>query len=359
MMEQWYHSGIEGYCKAAARLMGLPDNNSGWGNFGRDLFADGRFDDPVKANRTWTLSRFRQLGRSNRPMLFEKSWLDASGPDFELDAIHACAHSICADENSSTLATLVRGDYLTFATGFRASVLPAIEDGFKTERYHSADIARYVQGLDERLGELRPSVPQTLRNFVIPLVAGLIYGPDHAVAQAHANSVTLRRGQKADDALKDTIEADASTIRIMQLFDAGLARTGYTELFDDSQVILLGRGSDVERYWAKCDEMFASEVAGRKTIVFPIASAHKSTSNEHGMLARIGDTWFFHDFSANGSFIVSADEAVQSVHDEIVTVQPGDRICLGSEETSSNVVQDYQLCTTLLVSFSVEETTLM
>ena len=79
-MARWYHSGIEGYCKSAAQLMGLPDDQSGWGNFGNDLFADGRFDDPVKTSKTWTLSRSRKSGRSNRPMLFEKSWLSAHAP---------------------------------------------------------------------------------------------------------------------------------------------------------------------------------------------------------------------------------------------------------------------------------------
>ena len=356
-MTQWYHSGIEGYCKAAAQMMGLPDNNSGWGNFGSDLFADGRFDDPVKASKTWTLSRFRKQGRSNRPTLFEKSWLDASGNDVDIDAIHACARSICDARTDSALLNLYQANYLTFATGFRTTVIPAIEDGFRTERYHSASIARFTQGLDMLLGELNPSVPQTFRNFVIPLVAGLVYGPGHIVAQANTGSATFDSAEQELEKLFEGSDADTATIRLTQLFSDTFGFTGYSELFDEDTAVFLGRNAEIASYLEKCNSKFAEEIIGRNHIVFPIAGTHKNTSKEHGVIACIGNTWYFHDFSSNGSYVENAG-GCREVHDSITALIPGDRICLGQTEPADNSAKTHHLSTMILASFNVNESVL-
>lgn len=356
-MTQWYHSGIEGYCKATARMMGLPDNNSGWGNFGRDLFADGRFDDPVKASKTWTLSRFRKQGRSNRPALFENSWLGKNGVEYDIDAIHACARSICSAETDSALGTLYQDNYLTFASGFRSTVLPAIEDGFHTERYHSADIARFSQGMDTLLGELNPSLPQTFRNFVVALVAGLVYGPTHVVAQSKTNSATLRGVDKIEKLLVDLPEAETIGIRLTLLLGDNATYTGYSETFDEHKAILFGRNADVEAYLQKCDPVFTKDIEDRELVVFPIANTHRSTSKEHGILAHIGDTWYFHDFSANGSCISNVGQH-RSVSGGIAALVPGDILHLGQTEPSEDAEATYRLSTAVLVSFNLNDTVL-
>lgn len=358
-MEQWYHSGIEGYCKAAAKMMGLPNDASGWGNFGRDLFGDDRFDDPVKASRTWTLSRSRKQSRSNRPTLFEKSWLGRSGADCETAAVSACARSIADASGESMLHTLYQEGYLRFATGFSDEVLPAIADGFRTERYHSADILRFSQGIDELLGALRPSSPSTFTNFVTSLVAALIYGPGHPLARVYTGDSTILR---VDDTIGTgdvgvDFDADESSLRITQLFNESAAYLGYSELFGDEKVIFLGRGSDEARYREKCNPQFAADISDRQPVFYPIANTHKRTSNEHGAIARLGDTWYYHDFSTNGSYVENGG-AQYCVHGGIAAIQPGDRLHLGLPAPSESDEATYQLSTALLISFNVDEAAL-
>lgn len=357
-MIQWYHSGIEGYCKSAAQLMGLPDDQSGWGNFGNDLFGDGRFDDPVKASKTWTLSRFRKQGRSNRPMLFEKSWVGESGLDYEYPAVIACANAIADPDNDSMLFNMYKSNYLSFAMGFHDTVLPAIADGFRTERYHSSDIARFSQTLDVLLGELRPSRPKTLLNFARSLVAGLIYGPNHFLARISGGDATSLRTQSGTTDSDSYGDVDETSIRITQLFSDNSAYMGYSELFDDGKVIFLGRNSDAKLFLEKCNPAFAEEVEGLEAVFYPISNAHRRTSNEHAAIARLGGTWYYHDFSTNGSFIDDG-KSRNPVHGGMAIVNPGDRICLGLEDPSSSGEDRYRMATVVLVSFNIQETSLM
>ena len=359
-MKQWHHSGLEGYCKAAAQMMGLPGNNSGWGNFGRDIFADGRFDDPVKASKAWTLSRFRHLGRSNRPKLFEESWLGRSGVDCELEAVHACVHNMCSSSSDSALYDLYRGASHTFAADFHRIVLPAIEDGFVTERYHPADIERFRQGIDKALGNLNPSYPQTFRTFAIPLVAGIIYGPDHAAAQSGSSTATLRSPHRTDSDLYEP-DVDTSVINLTQVFDDELGLIGYSGVFEEDTIVFLGRNTDIDAYTEACSPAILEAATLKHPLVFPISHVHKSTSKEHGAIVRIGDTWYFYDFSSNGSYIRNGGQ-VTPVHNRIVALSPGDRLCLGLHEPADDETETgnarYRLATTLLVSFKVEETDL-
>ena len=353
-MQQWYRSGIEGYCKSAAHMMGLPDNNSGWGNFGRDLFADGRFDDPVKASKTWTLSRFRSQGPSNRPKLFEDSWLGEHGRDRELTAVHTCVHHMCIDEGESSLYELFQSSPETFPAGFHGIVLPAIAEGFSAERYHPSDIERFTQGIDKALGKLDPSLPQTFRNFAIPLVAGLIYGPDHAIARSSTNSATLRKGggDEAGDSPLSSI--DSETIVLTQLFsdDAGLV--GHSSTFGSECAILLGRDSDAGSYLSACDGELGEAIAQRTPRLFPISHTHKSTSKAHGVIVRLEESWYYCDLSTNGTFIQN-EHCPSAVHRGIATLTPGDRIYLGLSEPPTGDPVSFHLATTILVSFKVDE----
>ena len=353
-MQQWYRSGIEAYCKTAAHMMGLPDNNSGWGNFGHDLFADGRFDDPAQASKTWGLSRFRSQGRSNRPKLFEDSWLGKHGSDCEIEAIHVCVHSMCNANSESALYDLYRDYPDTFAADFSNIVLPQMAEGFAAERYHSSDIARFSQGIVRALEKLDPRFPQTFRNFAIPLVAGVIYGPDHNMASRGTNSATIRKTSTAVEELPPVV-VDESAIVLTQLFsdDAGLV--GHSSAFDADCIILLGRGSGASNYLDACGDELAQVIAPKKPLIFPISHTHKSTSKAHGIIVSIDDNWYFCDFSTNGSYIENVRQP-SAVHHGIVALAPGDKIYLGLSEPPAGDSGDFHLATTILVSFRVKET---
>ena len=355
-MQQWYRSGIEGYCKAAAQMMGLPDNNSGWGNFGRDLFADGRFDDPAKASKTWTLSRFRTQGRSNRPKLFEDSWLGKHGTDCDFEAIHACVHAMCSTTGDSALHDLYLGSPETFPIDFHRIVLPALADGFAAERYHPADIAQFSQSIDKALEKLDPSLPQTFRTFAIPLVAGVIYGPGHVMARSTANTATIHASRERADG-EPTCAVDYETIILTQIFEDDAGLVGNSIAYGDDRVILLGRSPDVARYVDACDDELSRVIERAEPVPFPVSHTHVSTSNAHGVIARIGGIWYFHDFSSNGSYVHNAHQP-SAVHHGAVALAPGDRIYLGLTELPENDSSAYLEATTVLVSFKLDEANL-
>ena len=354
-MRQWYRSGLEGYCKSAAQAMGLPADNSGWGNFGRDLFPDGRFDDSAKASKTWVLSRYRARGRSNRMNLFEQSWLGKHGRDCEFEAVHACVHSLCAKGGDSTLRELYQHSHDSFARKFHSIMLPAIEEGFEAERYHPSDIACFAQGIDRVLSELDASLPQTFRNFAVPLVAGVIYGPDHAAARAGAETATLRAFGDADAYDTPLVAIDAGSIVLTQLFSDDAGVVGYSGAFDEDQAVLLGRGFDIASYAGECDERLAADLEGRSPVQFPISHTHLSTSKAHGVIACIGGSWYYHDLSSNGSYVENASQA-STVHHGAVALAPGDRIYLGLSEPPEGDPNAFHLATAILVSFKLDET---
>lgn len=352
-MQTWYRSGLEGYCKAAAQTMGLPDNNSGWGNFGRDLFADGRFDDPAQASKTWSLSRFRAQGRSNRPKLFEDSWLGKHGQSCELGAIHTCVHNMCSSTNDSAIYELYQYAPEVFPASFHDIVLPAICEGFSAERYRPSDIERFAQGIDKALEKLDPSLPQTFRNFAIPLVAALIYGPGHTAAQSGTNSPTFRGAPTSSiDDLPSAIVDDK--IILTQIFSGDVGLVGHSSHFETNCAILLGRDSDMANYLDECDPEFVEAIKEYELLLFPISHTHKSTSKAHGIITHIGDYWYFYDFSTNGTYIENSHQP-SAVHHGIVALTPGDRIHLGLSEPPTDNPEAYRLATTILVSFKLDE----
>ena len=353
-MQTWYRSGLEGYCKAAAHMMDLPENNSGWGNFGRDLFADGRFDDPAQASKTWSLSRFRAQGRSNRPKLFEDSWLGEHGQSCELSAIHTCVHNMCCSTSDSAIYELYQYSPERFPADFHDIVLPAISEGFSAERYRPSDIDRFAQGIDKALEKLDPSLPQTFRNFAIPLVAALIYGPAHTSAQSGTNSPTFRGApENGMEGLHPAIIDD--TIILTQLFSEDAGFVGHSSHFESNCAILLGRNSDISSYLNECDPEFAEAIEQAELLLFPISHTHKNMSKAHGIIAQIGDCWYFYDFSTNGTYIENSYQP-SAVHHGIVTLAPGDRIHLGLSEPPADNSAAYHLATTILVSFKLDET---
>lgn len=410
-MNNWFHSGLEGYCKAAAQLLGEGTR----GDILLDLCKD-ILPDRTRSNltRAWTLSNVRR-GRSCRHSLFEQCWLGSkdwkdyadealllvkgeepeggfttipSGSDYErglraikdknevgrialsrceADAIEACVDRVMnlwLDENSaeaSSVASLVTRD--GFPSDFFTYVLPAIESGLLSERYLPSDVQRYVQILNSltypahkclaKEGDAEAIKP--FLRFVISLFSGLVYGPNHPLAVSRQWNTTEPNYLSLSSDRKEEIEG--TTIRLTQVFDDTGAYTGYSELFRSTQVVFLGRCPEVEAYLERCAQIFAEEpeilegVKEREPVVYPIVF-HDAVSNVHGMLLCEGDVWRLYDLnSTNGTSILST-EGTYAV-DRLAEVKPGDRLRLGAPSYAhdANVYWD---AATLSVSLNVD-----
>ncbi|MBR3158542.1 MAG: hypothetical protein IKF14_05490 [Atopobiaceae bacterium] len=382
-MFEWCHSGLEGYCKASAALLGEGDEATAWLAFCKDLLPDRT---QKTLTRAWTLSNARQ-GRSCRQALFEKCWLagrhgkvyldeaesfardtvpeggfatipqhssyerqlmscvnDAERRQLaisrcEQDAIDSCVSYIVdlasddAAVDAAYITSLVMRD--GFAIDFFTSVIPAIERGLLSERYRTADIQQFALTLNA----LSPAAHRCIVSegadlepfsaFLKSLVAGLIYGPVHPVAIG-----------RAWDATQDYLPYDqpenpqGTTLRLTQLFDERGRFTGYSDVYHTSQLVLFGRSPSAEDYERRCTELFGDEPAllaairSREEVIFPIA-LHDAVSNVHGMLLCEEGVWRFYDLaSSNGTSIASESGTSDVAY--LVEVRAGDCLRLGA-----------------------------
>ncbi|MDO4805721.1 MAG: FHA domain-containing protein [Coriobacteriales bacterium] len=484
-MDEWYHSGIEGYCKAAADLLG--DRKDGDSVLGlcRDMFPDRVAG--TSLSHIWTASSLRNGDRKCRQRVFEMLWLNEVGVEVyraeaELFARGECPESgfrtideassyaeslrSCKDEKErSKVATkqfeskAVRarvyieeadgfsmneeledenqgyvGEYSTipshsayrdrlkgcrskneleqtaldqcegdaiercvqrvvdlyendeaanvsylallvgiedFPVRFFTSVVPAIESGLRSERHRPSDIQRYIQTLNgliymahRRLsdGDLN-SVDHPFREFATALFAGLVFGPNDRLALGLNEDTTQTETDSGfGGAGFDGYDGrESAIIRLTQVFDARGAHTGYSELFRPSQVVFFGRSPEIDKYLARCRELFADDsetiatVDDREPVVFPTV-LHPAVGRWHGMLLCEDDTWRYYDLaSTNGSSIVTADgiTPVQT----LIELRPGDYLRVGA---SANVdvldTNAYEDAATLFVSSHVDLT---
>lgn len=364
-MAEWYHSGIEAYCKSAAALAEMK-GSGGWSAFGSDLLPS-RFDRADKATKTWTLSRFRR-GSGNRLSVFEDEWLQKINTSTEYDvrenlAVKSCVNNLIAstaqhDEAESPLAALLfrEGNY-RFATEFAESVVPAIASGFQTEGYHSSDITRFKQDIIELVGDLRAGDKEAFRAFGTSLTAALIYGPGHRLTMRNRPERTVWRNE--NESVLEWIPEDNGNIVISQLFASGFSYIGYSEQFTQDNVIFFGRSGNLgdyiracEEYLPQTDKSLIQDITAKSKIVFPIARGHSLVSNAHGLLVHQGQNWYFLDYSSNGTSITSRGEE-RFVHLNGTAIEPGDRIRLGTD--CSDPQTCYQHAATVLVSFCVND----
>lgn len=333
-MDRWYHSGLEGYCKAAA-VLARYDENTGAAIFGCDLFSPDRFDKQDMRNRTWTLSRYRR-GRSNRPAVFEGTWLapDAARADRELQAIGACVDRIADDGigGPSALKELVLDTTIDIVPALNESILPAIAAGFKTEGYSHASVATFCQVAEELLDKVDLTADSGLRPFARMLVAALIYGPQHPLALNRPYNATVLVTEDEVDGYQDASAVAGDTIRLTQVYSDDGAYCGFSDEYTQGDVVFFGRSPHLRDYLERCDEPEYEEIKelleGKNPIVFPVAAAHRKTSNVHGALARYGSGWYYYDLaSTNGTMVEQAGRAISVAG--LCGIRAGARICLG------------------------------
>lgn len=288
----------------------------------------------------------------------------------EQDAMERCVRrvvSLYQDDDAvdvSYLSLLL--DIEDFPTKFFTNVVPAIESGFKSERYSPSEIQWYIQtlnGLIYRAYKCRNDASdhediRPFQEFAKALFAGLIYGPCHPLALGLSPEATpaIQSGWN-----REYDREEGSTLRLTQVFDAKCAHTGYSELFRPSQVVFFGRSSDVAKYLERCNKLFSDHaemlmyMKSLKPVVFPTV-LHPAVGRWHGMLLYEGEQWRYYDLdSTNGSSIVS-DEKVYDIQ-RLIEIRPGDFLRIGApshlDVRDTNAFMD---AATLLVSSHVDLT---
>lgn len=384
-----FHSGIEGYCKMAAKMLGEPNNTTGWLPFCRDILPDRA---QKNLTRVWTFSNDRNQGRSCRQSLFENQWLEhvrttyereaellargerpvegfrtieAGGAyerqilsskstherrrlvrmRYERDALRRCvAHMVrkaaSYDGSQTSCVSLVYVD--DFPAEFFRTVIPAIERGFVSERYHPSAARQFSITINDLLTQAQAGLLRENPNYVpfgrlvTALFAGLVYGPNHPIATGKPWNATehfhpYRAAQRVDGV----------AIRVTQVFDPELAYEGYSEVYRPEQAVFFGRSAKLEDFLAACrrrfgdNRPFLKEISTREAIMFPIAESHEAVGNVHGMLLCEGDVWRFYDFGSTNGTSIQSRQGSQGI-DGTMTVRPGDLVRLGAPSTADD-----------------------
>lgn len=383
-MFEWCHSGIEGYCKAAAEMLGdeTKKKSAQWLPFCNDIFKT-RTDKDITS--VWTMSHDRSTsgGRSNRQTVFEKQWLngryiktyideaeeafrrswdyeglstiskesdyakvlEACGTKEERrqkailkcedDAICACiAYMLDTDENGEFVHEPAMPDLVSqgdFPEKFYSSVMRAIERGFVSERYKPSEIQQFMTTLNDQLYSAADSMIDSdneyagFRNFARSLIAGLVYGPDNIIALARPWDAT--HDYREVNYLPAT---QGEAIRVTQIFDNDLRQIGYSEVYRPSQVVFFGRCPEPDKYKEALSGILAKDgglsidLDSKEQIVFPIAYTHVQTSNVHGMLVYENAAWRLYDFaSTNGTSVESTETSQTGAKEQVVRTVDG------------------------------------
>lgn len=404
-----YHSGIEGYCKTAAKMLGNPASRDSWLPLCKEILSD-RTKNTL--TRVWKLSNQRH-GRSCRLTLFEKCWLDVSYKTYqeearslyeegevptqgyrtiksgstyqdmlqnafdkseldrmatqkcEADAIEACVDNLVRlaassddTEDASPFVSLVLSD--NFAVGFYTQVMPAIEQGFYAERYSASDVRQFLDALNNLLeaAQFGLRAQQTdyepLRRLAKSLFAALVYGPGHPMATDNSPDATSTYFE-----FEGKQHMPGTSIRLTQVFSKDLLHTGMSVVCGESDVVFLGRSNDEDLFVRECGKAHGRNVqkvvAKRSKVLFTIHDTHEAVSNQQGMLLCENGAWWYYDIDSHNGTSIQSSESIVPVQ-SVIKVLPGDLIRLGAPaNTNADDLNVYNAAAVLRVTHHVDE----
>jgi len=252
---------------------------------------------------------------------------------------------------------------------FLEQVAPAIERGFLSERYRWSEVQQFIVTLTKLLESANLCAQEgegsgkPYREFLETLVAGIIYGPTHPMA------MRMEWDPTSDFfAYNGRQTLEYTGVRITQIFDAKVRLTGYSELVRSSQVVFFGRSPKAEDYLdrlnavigrmgaRKEDERLFDHIVQLEHIVFPM-TLQDMVSGCHAMLVCEGRQWYLYDLeSTNGTVIESDGKLIKVGSGDVLRINPGDRVHLGSpaEADDMNV---YWNAATIVITFNVDRNT--
>lgn len=395
-VKEHYYSGLEGLCRSLSQISSPdPESRVQEAAIARDIFhgAD-RFDKDYNVSRTWRLVPKRRTSK------FILAWTDEADQrrvkaalatydravyaEHERRALASCVEAMVAgDDPAGRAAPTAPAGCAAPAAGFagfsavpdadaeseaptairdllaslpspvarlRDDVVPALVDGFYTERYRPAAVNAFQRDMDQLLDRVVRLDGFALRKVLARLVAAAVFGPGHPLALSAERLGTVG----PDDAAPLDLEpATCQKVLLTQVFDARLAAVGTSLALDAPCALFVGRSSDVATYRARlaglegCSSV-ATQVAGMEAEVFRIPDDNGSVSNYHGVVFFTGEAWAFCDLgSTNGTVIEGADGSVLA--DPLRVLSPGDRIVLGTRRPAGDA-SDYGAAATLVFS---------
>lgn len=364
MVEKPLMSGLEGYCKSCAAVLGMNNDQSGWTPFREELFQateENLKSSDSKASRYWTLSPIRGVGRSNRPKEFEVAWLgkDKTGKRYEEDALKACCQSLFENYDNSMLYNLISAEGMNFDKCFHTEILPSIQLGFlKEDPLQESAVAAFSQGIDglaQKMCEDYPPIDKnrnrpkaSFRIFVKTLFAALIYGPKHPLAREH-NYVDTSE----DDDANEEIDYAWDTLAITQLVKGQAEVIGASLRYKSNKAVFIGRCSKESEFLARCEELFnnnpeeTAHIEACEKEYFTIDNNYKRTSNVHGLLLFNGNLWCYYDLLSKNGTAFQRDGQLCKISDGMLILRPGDILYLGGVPRSTDAATHDGIATLL------------
>lgn len=321
-MSDWYHSGLEGYCKAGAEVLG------GEGNVLRlcqDILPD-RTQESL--SRTWKLSNERK-GRGNRMSLFEGWWLDDGdsngtiikayraealatmkgkvpaggystiepGSEYELylqnatypqdkaycihlaesrceaDAVERCVDNIIerssVERDREAFIQGEQADGVAYVTsivtmdGFIERVIPAIAKGFICERYRSWDVEKFKEKIVPLAYLAQRYLGDNDNDNVLDYYRKFLTVLVAGLVYGPNHPLVLEKPEPTPHYIAYPTEEVSALrgmgVRLTQVFDGWGCNTGYSELFDAGQVVFIGRSGDLGDYLQRCEDMLKDQ----------------------------------------------------------------------------------------------------
>lgn len=367
-MKEHYYSGLEGLCRSLARISSPdPEARVQEAVIARDIFngAD-RFDKDYNVSRTWRLVPKRRTSK------FILAWTDEADQrrvkaalatydravyaEHERRALARCVEAMvsgeaagCApDEEPTTIRDLLLALPSPVAR-LRDDVVPALVDGFFTERYRHSAVNAFQRDMDQLLDRVVRLDDFALRKLLARLVAAAVFGPCHPLSLSAERMGTV--GPDDDPLPLDPATGDE--VLLTQVYDDRFATVGTSLGFGAGCALFVGRSSDVDVYLRRLEVLegcsaVADQVRRLETEVFRIPDDNGSVSNYHGVAFHNGEAWVFCDLgSTNGTVIEGADRPVLA--DPLCVLAPGDRLVLGTRQPCCDA-SDYNAAATLIFS---------
>lgn len=365
-MKAYYYSGLEGLCRSLSELSS-PDKEyrTSEAVFARDVFhgAD-RFDKDYNVSRTWRLVPKRRAGK------FVLAWVDPAREAAAKKALAACDRNACipyerealarcveamvggAPEDAGEAPTALRDVLVALPSpvaDLRNSVIPAVVDGFLTERYRPTTVRAFQRDMDQLLDRIVRLDEFGLRKLLARLVAAVVFGPGHRLALAADPVATA-------DPYDDAMPIDAmqgARILLTQVYDDRFALVGASFEIGREGALFIGRSSDAEAYRARlrscegCGSV-VEVVARLDAEIARIADDNAAVSNTHGVVFYNGVAWMYCDLESSNGSVLSNDDG-DLLADPLRVLAPGDRLVLGTRAPRYDAT-DYCPAATLVVS---------
>lgn len=343
-MKDYYYSGIEGLCRSIARLSSPdPAGRVQEAAVARDIFHDAvRFDKAYNVSRTWHLTPLRRASQ------FVQAWVEPAGRSatranrdlYDRTALAICVEAMVkpdpADPDAPTSIRDVLAQLPSPLASLRDEVVPAMVDGFATERYPSSVLVAFERDMDQLLDRFVRLDDYVLRKVLARVVGAAVFGPMSPLALSDESVGT---GTPDDlDGLGFVEPAEGDRVQLTQVYDRRLGRVGTSLGVTRDRVLFVGRSSKLDDYRGRFVQALGDEEAAgfndalEAAEVFRVPDDNKSVSNVHGAVFHNGAAWTYLDLGSSFGSVVVGERGAAPVS-PLCVLAAGDWLVLGTNGT--------------------------